>query len=123
MATQRQEQIARNIVNFSVFQGDPNKLIHAMDVAKNRAKVNHIKIVVTRPESEGGIDLPLFVFKQAGYSATPCKDGISGVIEYNKKSQSLETWLVSTLTAIALFSESMYRGLNVADILFSHKKG
>lgn len=55
MATQRQEQLARMVVDFSVFQGDPNKLIHAMDVAKNRAKVNHIKIVVTRPESEGAL--------------------------------------------------------------------
>lgn len=124
MATQRQEQIVRKIVKFSVFQGDPENLLHTLDVAENREKANHVKIVVVRPASEGGINLPFFVLKQAGYSATPSTDGVSGVIEYNKhKGLSLETWLDSTLTAIALFSEKMYRGLDVVDVLFLKKIG
>lgn len=120
MATQRQEQIVRNIVNFSAFSGDPEQLARLLDAAKSAKMAN---IVITRPESEGGIDLPLYVLGQAGYKVLLGTAGLRGIVEYNKKSQSLETWLVSTLTAIALFSEKMYRGLDVEDVWLPKKKG
>lgn len=122
MATERQEQIVRNIVKFSAFLGDPEQLARLLDAAKSAKMAN---IVITRPESEGGIDLPLYVLGQAGYKVLLGTDGLRGIVEYvhKKNGPSIDAWLASTLAAIALFSEKMYRGLDVVDVLFLKKIG
>ncbi len=122
MATERQEQIVRKIVKFSAFSGDPKQLARLLDAAKSAKMAN---VVITRPESEGGIDLPLYVLGQAGYKVLLGTDGLRGIVEYvhKKNGPSIEDWLASTLTAIALFSEKMYRGLDVVDVWLPKKRG